>query len=249
MRHLLVILVLLSSFSADLHTAKAAETIPVYSYYASAPFSFGPKKGGMVQEILQEIDDRSDKLSFDLRIISRPTLTNLLQHEKKPFIVPFAHPIWFQDVERTKYLWSRPLFSDYNALISNTEDPVNFKGLYSFIFQDVGVPKGYRIYLLDDLVEKKKAQRIDVASIPALVKMVARKQVRMAVIPYAIARYQVDAQELSETIYFSRRPHQTYERHLMLVNGTEEMIEEINKAIHQSKSEGRFKKALKPYGY
>jgi polar amino acid transport system substrate-binding protein len=231
------------SFAAD------NKTIDVYSYYTTPPFHFAETKTGLVKEIMDAIDDASEHVSFSFHIVSRPKLTALLESESNTFIVPFAHPIWFKDKERTKYFWSRPLFSDHNALISNVADPIEFKGLYTFIFQKVGVPKGYQIYLLDDLVEKNKAERVDVSTIPSLINLVQRESIKMAVIPYALARYHVDKEHLTPFIYFSKRPHQTYDRHLMLVNADKTLNTFIDEAIQKIKEDGTLERILNKYGY
>jgi|GEM_PF-6446259 len=244
-----IILLSMSCLISMIQLVDAKDTITVYSYYSSPPFSMGANKGGLIQEVVETIDQNAKNLSLDLRIISRPALTEILKTEKNPFIVAFAHPTWFQDKERIKYLWSRPLFSDHNVLISNELKPIDFKGQYSFAFQKVGVPRGYQIYLLDDLVKKGKANRQDVASIPALIKMVAQSKIKMAVIPYPIVRYYVDQLKLNDTIHFSNRPHQTYERHFMLVNGSVELNGDIDDAIRKARNNASLKKILKKYGY
>lgn len=246
-RLLFALLVIFLGLSGGLSAKE--NKLKVFSYYTSPPFSNEEGKVGLVAEFLQAIEQYDERLKFDLQIISRPKLNKILEESKSTFIVPFAHPLWFNDKNREKYLWSRPLYTDYNSLISHKSKPVEFKGLYSFIFQGVGTLKGFHIYLLDDLVEKGKAKRVDVHEPETLVQMIALKKIKMAVLPHAMAHYHTEKLKLQDQVYYSARPHQTYDRHLMLANASTELNGIIDEAIAKARQSGVFDLILKKYGY
>lgn len=229
-------------------SAQADNKIDVLSYYKAPPFYFSDGSG-LVADLLGALEKHGDGLSFSYKVISRPALNRIIPNVSNPLIVPLTNPLWFGDPYRNKYQWSNPLYKDSNTLISHRNDPVDFEGRKTFIAQSVGVPSGFRVYLLDDLVEKELATRMDVSDMSVLVSKVAHKNLRMAVIPFILAHYQVQNNGLEKDIYFSKQAHQTFERFFLLKNMPEDKLKAFNQAIDTMKENGVLDSILEKYGY
>jgi len=243
-----IVTLLFAIFTLSTSVVNADTNIRALSYYETPPL-YNSDGRGLVYDIIDAIDDECSDINFDYKVFTRPVLDRLLINIEQPVIILLVNPLWFQDVDRTKYNWSLPIYSDSNAVISNKNDPIEFTGPETFKNQSVAVLKRHRFHILDQLVDQRLATRLNFSTIESIVQKIAQNNVRMAIIPFLPAYYQTEKHQLGNVIHFSSKSQHYFERHLLLKNVSPEDEKQINQAIETLQKNGRLKEILAKYGY
>lgn len=136
---------LLAAIVLLLSNAAYAESIVAYNSYLFPPFLNDDRKSGLAPDLIDYLN-RHLPAVYRLRLENMPRarLTKRvlnLQGEKFAGIALFLNPVFANDVDKNRYLWSRPLASDRNLLIFQAPlkwpidsldslDGLHFSGIY-----------------------------------------------------------------------------------------------------------------------
>lgn len=164
-----------------LSKAACAELIVAYNSYLFPPFLNDDHKSGLAPDLIDYLNHRLPAL-YRLRLenVPRARLTKRvlnLQGEKFAGIALFLNPVFAGDVDKSRYLWSRPLTSDRNLLIFQAPlkwpivsldslDGLHFSGIYE-----------HRYPGIDDRVNAGRLWRENAASEPLNLAKVAAGRV------------------------------------------------------------------------
>ncbi len=112
--------------------AGAAEReIEAFNTYLHAPFMDG--QGAGIDSTLLDYLNRSLAADYHFKLVDLPrkrfVMTKLVQGEKFQGIGLLLAPEFVDDARETKYLWSKPILSDYNMLVFRSGQAPNVKSL------------------------------------------------------------------------------------------------------------------------
>jgi len=203
------------------------DIIQVYSYYNVPPFITGDNNGLNYQIIDHLNRNFKGSYSFQLSILPRKRLDNLLASDIDA-IVLFVNPLWMNDIEKTKYLWTPPLFSDRNVVISNSNNPVLYDGSPdSLMFYKLGGIRG-RVYSgLTDLITDGIIIREDAGSERQNIQKLLAGRIDFTTMPWSILKYLIERYSLEENIFISETPFLTYNRHLLITKNLSSLYDQL----------------------
>lgn len=159
-----------------------ADSVVAYNSYLFPPFLNHDHQSGLAPDLVSYLNRRLPA-AYQLRLenVPRARLSKLVlnrQREKFAGVVLFLNPVFAGDLDKSRYLWSRPLTSDRNLLIFRAPLPwpirnldslagLHFSGVYEHRYSgiDERVKAGllWREDAANELVNlaKVRAKRVD----------------------------------------------------------------------------------------
>ncbi|HJV02764.1 MAG TPA: hypothetical protein VJ752_19670 [Burkholderiaceae bacterium] len=224
----------------------ATETVSAFNSYMVAPY-FIDAEHGLAHALVARLNDRlAPRYRLSLRQIPRIRLDLSELNKESAFtgVVLFIHPRFVGDAARTRFLWSRPLFTDCNLVISPKDAPLDYQGPASLEGLRFGAVRGYRYSILDDLVRAGKLLREDSQDELSGLNKVARRRLDMTVVPYSIYSYAAAEQALAPLLYAAPRPLQCFSRHILVSRAHPALLRALDQAIEALATDPGWKAAL-----
>lgn len=212
----------------------SAETVHLYLYNTPPPFH-PDSKDNLSDYLAKWLSKRSDGMyRFKAVYLPRKRLDRLIRKEGWKGMVVWANPEWFKDLNKTHYLWSDPLATDYNLVLSNRENPVEYEmpsslknlklgGILGHVYAEFNSLLDQGALIREDAstyqqnLMKLKAQRLDVIFLPSSAFGVLKK----------------DHPKINDWIYISKRPRNKFDYYLFCDDSHTELMSFINKEIKQ----------------
>ncbi len=110
-------------------TAAAVEKVSLYSDYTTAPFAVegvAPESSYTIKLAKWLSDQSQGRYLFEARQIPRLRLNRIVARADWQGVVAWANPVWFDDPERQRFLWSAALMGDHDVLLSRQADDLHF---------------------------------------------------------------------------------------------------------------------------
>lgn len=129
-------------------------TISVYNTYLQPPIIY-TDESGLAKALVDYLNESlHGKFHFVLRNIPRQRLLkyHLAKEEKFSDMAIFLAPMFIGDEDKKRFIWSPPLFSDYNVLIFNQKKSLSIKNLSDLKGMRFSTVRGYRYGKLDGMI-------------------------------------------------------------------------------------------------
>ncbi|OUR66073.1 hypothetical protein A9Q77_11555, partial [Marinomonas sp. 42_23_T18] len=113
----------------------AKEKVTVWSYYEFPPFVTNLLgETGLSFDFVEMLNlfEDNNQYEFELKIVPRKRLDNYLANDRTG-IVLWVNPIFFGDINKTRYSWTQAVLKDEQSFISRASDPFIFKGAKSLM--------------------------------------------------------------------------------------------------------------------
>lgn len=211
----------------------ADETIVTYNSYAVAPY-FVDARRGLARALVDRLNDKlAPRYYLSLHQIPRIRLdlSELSKGSAFAGAVLFLHPRFVNDAARTRFLWSKPLFTDCNLVISSKEAPLDYQGPASLEGRRFGGVRGYRYSTVDALASAGKLVREDSQDELSGLQKVARGRLDLTVVPYTIYSYAVAEHALAPMLHVAPRPLQCFTRHILVGRAHPALLSALDQAI------------------
>jgi polar amino acid transport system substrate-binding protein len=247
-RPLAIVLLFLLSVSASPFIA-AETVIYVWTYYDAPPFNIEKSETNLTRVFCDELTANSQgKWRFIPSYIPRPRLLPFLEDKNKKAIVAWVNPIWFDDKNLSKYLWTKEIFINRNEVISNSANPIEYDGPESLVGKKLGGVLGHSYADIDNYVEKGLIQREDTHSFANNVHKLLMKHasVDAAIVPDTQLNLLLADEAVRRQIHISKNPHQVFTRRLMLTPGLSDVRDYIDSQLPIQKPE--WEELIESYG-
>lgn len=224
----------------------AVDTITAFNSYAVAPY-FIDADHGLAPALVERLNARlAPRYHLALRQIPRIRLdlSELSKGDAFAGTVLFINPRFVDDAARVRFLWTRPLFTDCNLVVSQHDAPVDYQGPASLEGLRFGGVRGYRYSVFDDLARAGKLVREDSQDEISGLNKVARRRVDLTVVPYTIYSYAVAEQALAPLLYVAARPLQCFSRHILVSRANPDLLKALDLAIEALANDPQWKAAL-----
>ena len=228
-----VLLSFLFTFSAFSKTE-----IKMFTYHPDPPYVVNKKeRSGYTFELANFLNDQLDSnYRFSVVVLPRKRLNQLLLTENN-IVVPWTTPKWFNDSNKRKFKWSKPLLTVSDVLISNVNKPIksnNVKGLKLAGLRGGKWPK------FDHLIESGTLEKVNVSKYYSIIQMIERGYVDGGIIPSLTVKYYQNAGKVGKEIFIPTTPLST--NHLqVLIKGEVKLKKFLDKKIIQFKETKTFK--------
>ncbi len=213
--------------------AHAAAPATAFNTYMAGPYVVEAQQG-LAQSLVDRLNEKmAPHHRLALRHMPRIRLdtTELSKGDKFAGAVLFVNPRFVADADKTRFLWSKPLFVDCNMVISRLEEPVEFVGLSTFWGLRFGGVRGYRYSYIDDMVGTGKVQREDSQDELSGLRKVALGRVDVTVVPYTIYSHFGADKSLARQLYVAPKPLQCFARHILVGKANPALLKAVNLAI------------------
>ena len=225
--------ILLLIFSSPIPLANAKENIVAWTYHNFPPFiiSEADKKGLSYDFVSQLNQHEKSGYTFKLKYIPRKRLDKFLAIGKKG-IVLWVSPIFFSDIPQSKYLWTSPLLSDQQDLISLKSKPIAYDGTPSSLKgYTIGAVLGHHYKGIEDAIETGLFTRENVIREKQNIDKLLAKRIDAFLIPNTSMAYYSNEMKLENKIYYSPIPLSQYNRHILVQKGMSKVHQTLNTII------------------
>lgn len=211
---------LFASFFAILCSTSVAakEVIKVYTYHLKPPFVVREAThDGLYFDALDYFNKKSNQYQFELHYLPRRRLDLMVNAGTLDGVVIGVNPIWFDDKQERRYLWTGTLLHDVDEVISTKKKAFEYTGLESLAGLRVGLVLGYYYFGVSEMASAGKLLRDDASSEDHNFKKLLANRIDVAIISRSNHDFVLKHQpELRGQFFISAKPHDQYERRLML---------------------------------
>jgi len=224
--------------------------VTVWNYHDFPPFAV---RGGLKTCLSTDLTNWLTKASggryeFRLKHIPRKRL-NSLRDEGKSGIVLWANPVWFDDPDRKRFLWTPPLTQDRDIIISHIQSGFEYEGPHSLKGKRIAVVRGYHFPRIAPLVEEGDIERVDIARESNGLRMLVHERPIDATLMSGLAgRYIASQLHITDELNFSDPPLRHYDRHLMVTPDLPEVAEFLRQAISRLHGSPEWRRMREAYG-
>ena len=225
--------------------ASAAEEIELATQYNYAPFSATDELNTLLAKRLTELS--GGKYTFRSSEIPRRRIDVMLA-ENKSLVVPWVHPRFFGDKDKTKYLWSDALLSDVSYYVSPADKPLEYVGPESLSGKRFSGSFGHIYGDLAPMIDAGKIVREDAPTLrESLMKLVkGNRGLDFAVIDRSTLRALKDEPFVDPAkLYVSKKLRtEQFTRHILVPKNHPEWLEYINKTLTQLQTDKAWTAAI-----
>jgi len=222
--------------------SKAAEIIPMWTYYKTLPFSLSQDKKDITHYLARYLSKASKgKWLFKPVYIPRKRIELYLLSGKKG-IVAWVNPTWFNDVSEQNYNWSQAIVFDKNLIISNASNPILYQSPESLIGLRFGGVIGHKYQGIDELVSSGAIYREDSSTFAQNIKKLSHKRLDVTLIPESELPYLTNP--YVDKFHISKKEHSHYERKLMVTKNIHNMVDFLNKKIDELEQDLHWQRLL-----
>ncbi|WP_339671637.1 transporter substrate-binding domain-containing protein [Dasania marina] len=244
----------LFSFSLFLVTlqqclAEQSQTITLYAYHNAPPFVINAAADkGLNYDFLKALQSHApSNIHFQYQYIERPQLNQRLI-AGLPTIALWANPVWFNDSEQKKYLWSRPLFSDKDVVVAKKQSSLQYYSPSDLSGLTIGVRKGYYYAGVSELMSSEEIIRKDAASDKGNIEQLMRGDVDAIIISKSSFFYYAKLLKVISATAIVGQPHSSYKRHLLISHHYQAQEQAINDALLKLSKDENWRFRLTIYG-
>ena len=231
--------------------AQAEEVVPAYNSYQAVPFVV--ENGGLAADLVSYLNGKlKGKYQFQQTNTSRERLNQLIEKDSGfKGVVLFLNPIFVNDAEKKKYLWTAGVISDSNAVISSSTRKVEYQSPESLAGLKFAGIHGNRYAGLEEHFGKS-IERENVNEELSNIKKVASGRADVTIMASSTYRYlmkQLGSQgAASSTLHVSSKPHAKFDRFLFVSKDNGPLAKELDGVIAGMKSDPAWKAILTRYG-
>ncbi|MBY5932191.1 transporter substrate-binding domain-containing protein [Tateyamaria omphalii] len=231
------------------HVRASAEEVSVWIYHNFPPFIVNIKQErGLSYDLARLLTQKSDgQFRFRAMVLPRQRLNQRLEAGHQGMVM-WANPAWFDDATRTRFLWTDPILSDRNVVISPMEVAFEYDGPRSLTGMTMVGVRGHRYQDVDRLIDYDLVKRVDMRSERSLVQFIASGRGRVAIVAQSAAQYFVQELGLRDAVHVSERPHSSYRRYIMVQPQQTELYSFLLEAVPQLSESAEWAKILERYG-
>lgn len=198
--------------------ATAKEVIKVYTYHLKPPFVVREAtQTGLYFDVLTYFNKKNTRYRFELHYLPRRRLDLMISEGKLDGLVIGVNPIWFDDKQERKYLWTAPLLHDVDEVVSSNTKAFEYTGLDSLAGLRVGLVLGYYYFGVSEMAQAKRLRRDDASSEDHNFRKLLADRIDVAIISRSnhdfVMRHQPD---LVGKFHISTKPHDQYDRRVLL---------------------------------
>jgi polar amino acid transport system substrate-binding protein len=220
----------------------------VLTYHTHPPFVVGPQQGLTYDLAAYLTAHANGRYVFEVREMSRPALDKSLD---MPLVsmVPWVHPVWFNDPHETRYLWSPYVFmQDATAVISRRDRPVVYQGPASLAGMIFGGLKGHVYAGIDAYIRETQAlRRVDADNHLENFQKLLKRRIDVTLIPESAVLYLMKQEGLADQLFVSPHPHSQFTRRFFVTQQRADLCTYLNQTLSAAATQPAWQALLKQY--
>ena len=198
--------------------------------------------------------EKNSPFHFAAEFIVRNRINQILEKGNEPIVVAWVQPAFFDDENKTKFYWSKPLISDSQLILSSAKNPLLFYNLNSLKGKVFSAVAGLRYRTLEPFIKSSEIKRVDSIRYVTAIENVlsANKGLDFCIIENTTLNF---FKNIDKTIinlnnsYVSKKPlNPLYKRSLLIPRSNKKLFDYLEKRLKIIDKDREWKKILKKYG-
>ena len=201
-------------------------TVYLYTYFDKPPFILDKRKQiGLSYDLASALTLYSNNYAF--KIVYTPKQRALDSLDGGGGLL-WVNPLWVDDAQQVRYLWSDSGVDDSEFYITN-DKRLTYEGQSTFsgkIF--IGV-RGYKYFNLDPLISDGSIERFDLKNERLLLEMLAKERGDFAVMGFQVYYYLMQRHpELDGKIHILTGYKRPFQRYITFSKSHKKAMDEVN---------------------
>jgi len=200
-----------------------AQSVDVLTYHTHPPFM--QQDQGLSYDLVDMLNEQAGgRYTFTLKAKSRPALNKDIAKSLDSgavLLIPWVNPNWFQDADKTKYLWlDQALMQDGNSVVSSATKPLFYTGPESLDGLVLGGLKGHSYKGIDERIKTHKlTRRVNANNHLDNFNKLIQGRIDATITPRSSALYLMVKEGLKEELFISPTSHTNYARMAFVTGG------------------------------
>lgn len=223
------------------------EAATLYNYHTAPPF-VTTEGQGFVHALGDYLSARLPGSSLRLETVPRKRLDLAMGEAGFRGAVLLVSPLWFGDADMKTHLWTRPLFTDEDVIVSRAAQKLDYQAPDSLKGRSVGIVRGYQYPMFDSLVASGAITRIDTSNETSALTMVERGRLDSIVIARSALGFLSHALQLEQPLFVASVPVNRYERRILVGRANPALKQALDGVIEKMPQDPQWRGILKKYG-
>ena len=245
-RRLLLSCAALAAASAA-RPALAQTRLAAWHYYQSAPFEL--PGGGLLADLADYLNRAlAGRFRLDLNYLPRPRLNMLLQRQADGVIV-LAPSTVFTGPDFRNFLWSLPIMSDRQELLSLASRPIEYTTPAALAGLQLGAIRGHNYPALQAAQEHGRLSTYALTGEQQMLDMLLAGRLDAITMATTSADYLLHQRAgLAARIHRSHKSLDSFTRHLLFTPGQHEAQRACDAVLHKARSDPAWHALFRRYG-
>lgn len=228
--------------------ALAQKVIPAYNTYQSVPFQVGGE-GGLALDLVEYLNTSlKGKYTFKLEMMPREKFNQTVLATKGfEGVALFLAPPFAGDPDKKKFIWTSPIMSDKNLIISQPDKKVEYTGPESLKGLKFGGVIGNKYAGLESIT-----RTADTPAELTNLKNLSTKEIDVTLMPESIFAYYLktgsNARYGLDKLHVSGKAHFTFTRHMFVAPESVELGKDLEAVATKMSGDAAWKAILAKYG-
>lgn len=243
---LLIFILILFNFKA----AYSRENITLWTYYDFPPFSVdNDNKKGLTYDLASYLNNKvnKDDIQFVVKYLPRQRLNSVIANGQSGVVV-WPTPLWFGDVDQSKYLWTETIIIDRNEVISSTDLALEYRSPESLKNFTFGTVIGHTYKDIQPLCDKKVITCESVYKEFQNLRKLVSGRIDVTIMASTASKFIIKNEKFHGKFYFSKTPHSKYGRKLMMTRDLGFIYPQLNRLIPEMLDDPDWQLILQKYG-
>lgn len=235
-------------------TAPAAE-FTLYTYHDKPPYYLHAQgqletpTGGLYVELAQLLNSRQHGLQLQVSYLPRRRLERHLEEGTLNGGVIGVNPMWFKDVQQTKYLWTTPLMRDQDVIVVRKGTEFAFKHPRDLAGKTMALSRGYYFWGVTEQVAEGKIFAHETEGDINNFRMLLAQRVDATITSILSFKYLSSDPAIRDTLTTLASPHDQFERMILLPRNFMAQHKELNRLMRDPEVNKAWQSLLKKYGH
>ncbi len=235
----LCLLIPLLALFAQAQFCQAKEGFNFYTYHNKPPYLFSTQRsqeqaGGLYRAYVKYLNAQQQDFSIKLVFLPRLRLNRELTQGTLQGAVLGVNPVWFNDRDKTKYLWAGAFMADKDVLVVKRGLAFPYAAPRDLTERSLALPRGAYFFGVSELIAAGKITAFETSSELQNLEMVEFKRVDATIMSLLTAKYFLSHQFKSSLFEILKVPHDTYQRQVLFPKSQSRVFNKLVKIINQS---------------
>lgn len=212
----------------------AIQKVVLYVYHLKAPYILDvTEQTGLYFDVSDIFNRYQDQVTFSTYFLPRKRLDKLVEAGQLDGLVLGVNPLWFNDSQKEKFIWSESIFEDVDDFVSFHKQPFEFENTSSLENKSLGGILGYHYFGIEELVEQGKLTRVNTTEEHHLLDMLIKQRLDVAIVSRSTREYLEHKNDWNGLFHVSDVPHDRYTRHIMGTKSQQEVMGMVKRLLSE----------------
>ncbi|WP_250655809.1 substrate-binding periplasmic protein [Alkalimarinus coralli] len=231
-----------------------AKSFTLFTYHDKPPYYLSgvadsPDAIGIYKEFVNYLNRKQNKVQVQLVFQPRKRLEESLQQNRLKGGVLGVNPLWFNDSEKLKYLWSSVFMHDRDVVITRKNKTFNYQHPTDLTGKRLALPRGLYFWGVSELIELNKIWVYETSSDVQNLDMLLLNRVDATITSDLTFKYFIKTRYTQEDFAVLGTPHDQFDRRVLFPRRYDETFQVLEPIIANALSDPEWQAVLKGYHY